>query len=460
MFRDRADAGKQLAERLSKLDLDDPVVLGMARGGVSVGAEIARSLGAPLDVIVVRKLGHPSQPELGLGAIAEGDVRVMNTDLLNQLGLSQGSLDEVARREESELQRRLAAYRGDRPAVEVSGRTVIVADDGLATGFTALAAVRSLRKRGARRVVLAVPVAPPGAASMLESEADLVVCLVVTERFFGLSEWYLDFRQVSDEEVVRLLATFRPGPHPDEEDREAGGDQRNGGRPPTAAREPGTGGKAQSEEVEIPAGELTLQGDLVVPSGAIGLVLFAHGSGSSRLSARNRAVADTLHGAHLATLLFDLLTEDEAIQRASVFDIALLASRMHDATHWTRGVELVARMPIGYFGASTGAAAALLAASRLDGAVGAVVSRGGRPDLAGDRVLASVTAPTLLIVGSRDETVLELNRRALNALRSQRRLEVVEGATHLFEEPGALEQVAHLAAAWFASHLAAPQPAT
>ncbi len=430
MFRDRTDAGKQLAEQLTSLDLVDPVVLGMARGGLCVGAEIARSLGAPLDVMVVRKLGHPFQPELGLGAIAEGGVRVMNVELLRQLDLSEDQLDEVARREEAELERRLRAYRGDSPAVDVTGRTVIVADDGLATGYTALAAVEATRRKGARSVVLAVPVAPPGALAMLEAVADRVVCPVVTERFFGLSEWYRDFRQVSDEEVVRRLATPPP---------------------------PGTRGARRdplSEEVEIEAGTKRLVGELSRPPAARGLVVFAHGSGSSRTSVRNRAVARQLHDAHLATLLFDLLTEEEATERANVFDIALLASRMQQATDWLRARGDTARMQLGYFGASTGAAAALLAASRLDGEVVAIVSRGGRPDLTDNAALAEVTAPTLLIVGSLDETVLEMNRRAQGALKTENRLEIVEGATHLFEESGAMEEVGRLAKEWFASHFA------
>jgi predicted phosphoribosyltransferase len=209
-FRDRSDAGRQLAQRLEELDLDDPVIEGMARGGIPVGFEIAAKLGSPLDVIVVRKLGHPAQPELGMGALAEGGVRVVNEELVARLEVSDELIDRVATAEEAELERRLAVYRGRRPPVEISNRTVVLVDDGLATGFTALAALRSLRERGARRCVLAVPVAPPGAVAKLENEADQIVCLAVTERFFGISEWYSDFRQVSDEEVVALLEESRP----------------------------------------------------------------------------------------------------------------------------------------------------------------------------------------------------------------------------------------------------------
>ena len=202
-------------------------------------------------------------------------------------------------------------------------------------------------------------------------------------------------------------------------------------------------------EVTIPAGPVRLGGHLAMPEAAVGVVVFAHGSGSSRFSPRNRAVAGALHEAGLATLLFDLLTDDEAAARANVFDIELLGDRLSTATAWVESSP-AAGLPIGYFGASTGAAAALWAAGAPDATVAAVVSRGGRPDLAGER-LATVRAPTLLIVGGRDDVVLELNREAANALRCEHRVDVVPGATHLFEEPGALEHAARLAAEWFTS---------
>jgi putative phosphoribosyl transferase len=185
-----------------------------------------------------------------------------------------------------------------------------------------------------------------------------------------------------------------------------------------------------------------------VPSVTSGTVLFAHGSGSSRLSPRNRAVADTLNRAGQATLLFDLLTDAESADRARTFDIALLADRLVAATRWAQGRPRLAGRPLGYFGASTGAAAALVAAADLGSEVAAVTSRGGRPDLAGAR-LGEVTAPTLLIVGGDDRTVLELNRQAATRLTATHRLEVIPGATHLFEEPGTLDAVATLAAGWF-----------
>jgi dienelactone hydrolase len=212
--------------------------------------------------------------------------------------------------------------------------------------------------------------------------------------------------------------------------------------------------KNGTREVQIPAREVTLSGELNIPQNAAGVVLFAHGSGSSRHSPRNRHVARTIRDAGVGTLLFDLLTRDEeaidAYTRHLRFDIDLLADRLVNATYWLKG-EFDHLRP-GYFGASTGAAAALVAAAQLGVIVGAVVSRGGRPDLAADS-LSLVKAPTLLIVGGLDYPVVEMNRQAYSRLRCEKEIEIVPAATHLFEEPGTMDQVAHLAAKWFQTHL-------
>jgi len=205
-------------------------------------------------------------------------------------------------------------------------------------------------------------------------------------------------------------------------------------------------------EVAIPLGGDELPADLTIPPRPAGVVVFAHGSGSSRRSVRNVQVARRLNVAGLATLLFDLLTPDEALDRANVFDVPLLAGRLETATAWLRREPAAAGLPLGLFGASTGAAAALWAAADLGDDVRAVVSRGGRPDLAGPR-LSLVRAPTLLVVGGADVVVLELNREAAGQLRCTWELSTIPGATHLFEEPGALERVSELAAAWFTTHL-------
>src|SRR6266536_2770177 len=210
-------------------------------------------------------------------------------------------------------------------------------------------------------------------------------------------------------------------------------------------------------EVQIQAGQAVLSGNLHIPKAAAALVLFAHGSGSSRHSPRNQFVARTLNNAGLATLLFDLLTPgEEAIDvrtREHRFNIGLLAERLMHATKWAQQQEQTRDLSIGYFGSSTGGGAALVAAAEIPQDVAAVVSRGGRPDLAGD-ALPKVQAPTLLIVGSNDDIVIELNEQARDRMRCEVKLEIVPGATHLFEEPGALEQVAKLASDWFLLHLA------
>ncbi len=205
----------------------------------------------------------------------------------------------------------------------------------------------------------------------------------------------------------------------------------------------------------IPAGPVTLEGMLEIPDRAVGLVLFAHGSGSSRHSPRNNFVAGALRAAGVGTLLMDLLTPEEDADYSRRFDIGLLTRRLLDAARWVGAQAATKSLPLGFFGASTGAAAALEAAAALGDATRAVVSRGGRPDLASAQALARVTAPTLLLVGGYDDGVIDLNQQAFDALRCEKELVIVPGATHLFEEPGTLEAVASRAAGWFAAYLPA-----
>jgi putative phosphoribosyl transferase len=209
--------------------------------------------------------------------------------------------------------------------------------------------------------------------------------------------------------------------------------------------------------VKIPSGQLEIEGVLEVPAHAIGMVVFAHGSGSSRFSPRNNYVAGELHHARIGTLLLDLLTPGEDMQYSTRFNISLLAERLASAVEWVQGQPGKKPLRVGLFGASTGAAAALQVAALPAAHIAAVVSRGGRPDLAGTAAMGQVHAPTLLIVGGNDVDVLELNKTAYHALRCEKRLEVVAGATHLFEEAGALEEVAEIASAWFVQHFSVTQ---
>lgn len=435
-YADRAEAGRVLAERLKPLaGRPDLVVLALPRGGVPVAYEIARRLGAPLDVFVVRKLGVPGHEELAMGALASGGVRVLNQDLIDELGIPDRVIEAVTVREQNELERRERAYRGTRPAPDLRGKTVVLVDDGLATGNTMRAAVEAVRAQKPARVIVAVPVAARASCEELAEVADEVVCGRTPEPFRAVGLWYDDFEQTSDEEVGALLSQAQ-----DRDD---------------AAQAAAAG---EGVLVRIDAGGVQLEGNLALPSGARGVVVFAHGSGSSRFSPRNRAVAAVLRSAGLGTLLVDLLTREEERVDARTgqlrFDIRLLANRLVACVDWLARGARTSELRIGCFGASTGAAAALVAAAVRPATVAAVVSRGGRPDLAGP-VLSRVRAPVLLIVGGHDEEVLELNRRALEQLPGEKALVVIPGATHLFEEPGALEQVADLARRWFLRWLAA-----
>ena len=455
-FLDRADAGRRLAGLLA----GDPmiergtgtVVLGLPRGGIPVAYEIARALGAPLDVIGVRKVGLPAQPELAMGAIGEDGIRVVNDEVIVAEQVSDREFGGVEERERAELARRADRYRAGHPRVPLTGKTAIVVDDGIATGSTARAACQVARAHGAARVVLAVPVAPQASIDALAGVADQVVCAEVPEPFLAIGQWYQDFAQTADEEVVGLLRRSR----------ESGPDGMTPGGEDQAAAD---------RDVIVLAGTVPLPGRLTVPAGARGVVVFAHGSGSSRSSPRNMFVAGALHVVGLGSLLFDLLTPDEEADRANVFDIGLLAGRLSAATSWLRGQPGLERVPVGYFGASTGAAAALRAAAESavnsaadsvtgpgrasdHGEIAAVVSRGGRPDLAGAS-LGAVRTPTLFLVGGLDDRVLELNEAARAQLPGESQLVVIPGAGHLFAEPGTLEQVASLARDWFVRYLRA-----
>jgi len=408
---------------------------------VPVAFEVSRKIGAPLDIILVRKLGVPFQPELAMGAIGEDGVCIVNRNVLRMAGVSEDELAAVERREAKELERRALQYRGGRPRASLVGRVAVVVDDGIATGSTARAACLVARAHGARRVVLAVPVAPPSAIAELADAADEVVCLETPAHFFAVGEWYRDFSQTSDEEVMELLDLSAKR-------------EKVPGRSQTRDCD---GSPIRDEEVAVQVGSTQLAGHLTAPGLLRGFVVFAHGSGSSRRSPRNRVVASVLNEAGLGTLLFDLLTPEEERVRTRVFDIELLADRLTEVTRWLRAQPEAKHARIGYFGASTGAGAALWAAADRPADVQAVVSRGGRPDLAGPK-LAEVKAPTLLIVGGLDEVVLELNRQAQGRLRCESELIVIPGATHLFSEPGALEEAANLARDWFVCHLTPERP--
>ncbi|WP_019926505.1 phosphoribosyltransferase family protein [Nocardia sp. BMG111209] len=436
LFRDRYDAGRQLASRLRFLRGEDVVVLGIPHGGVAVAAEVASALHAPLDVVTVRRLGLPYQPDLPFGTIGEGGVQILDDAVIREAALDQGAIAAVKYRERQQLSRAAEYFRRGGAGIPLTGRTVVIVDDGIAGGDTARTACRVARSQGAARVVLAVPVAARDASKAMEDEADLVICLETSADIVAAGRVYRDLRYISDDTVADLLDLVAAGlPLPQ----------------PVSFEAP----HRSDEEIRIVAGAVELAGCLTMPENARGVVISAHSSARGRLGPRNRRLAAALQDAGMGTLLLDLLHPTEEIHRANTTDIDLLATRLIETTGWLSNRHSVMDLPIGYLGAGTAAAAALVAAADPRLEVSAVVSHGGRPDLA-DPALDLVHAPTLFIVGGDDPVVLGLNQYARQAVPGETELAVVPDATHLFAEPGALEIVAALTSDWFIANLGRP----
>jgi putative phosphoribosyl transferase len=443
-FKDRVDAGRQLAELIAQQLTDDPsapqgpapVILGLPRGGVPVAREVATRLAAPLDIILVRKLGVPAQPELGFGAIGEDGVRVLSAEIMRATGVTEYEASHIEAKARKELDQRTEMFRSVSTPIPLTGRTAVIVDDGLATGSTAIAACQVARAHGATRVVLAVAVAPPDWVLRCGAAADQLIAVATPVGFSSVGQWYGDYSPTSDDEVIDILRLTR------REDDMANPDP---------------------IEVHIPWGNAGLVGDLLLPQDPQGVVVFAHGTGSSRHSPRNRIVADHLYSARIASVLIDLVPLDETGSEQTVSEqtvpgvkedrLDLLAQRVGAAVEWVGQHPKLSALKIGVCGASTGAAVALFAAAQPHSPIAAVVSRGGRPDLARE-VLSEVKAPTLLIVGSRDHQVLNLNTEAGALMNCEKELVVIPGATHLFEESGTLVEAAHAATAWFVRYLA------
>ena len=421
-FRNREEAANALAERLDKILGHDeiPLILGIPRGGVPMAKVISEKLNADLDVVLVRKVGHPMHPEFAVASVTEkGEIHL--GEGAKSSGISLSDIEAKALMEISTLSKKRKLFTPDRKPISPLGRSVVIVDDGIATGATMVAALQTLKSTGAKRLIVATPVASKNAVELLQAEGAEVCALIVPDVFYSVSQFYDVFEQVSDKEVVDALKPI-PTPTP------------------------------FLSEITIHTAEVELKAFLQNPKNAKGLVIFAHGSGSSRHSIRNQFVAQHLHENGFATLLVDLLTEEESKARSNVFDIGLLAERLGLLTDWAGTQAGLRALKAGYFGASTGGGAALEAAAENQKQVYAVVSRGGRPDLAKD-FLAEVKAPTLLIVGGDDGVVISMNEWAYEHLKCERSLEIIPGAGHLFEESGALEAVAKLATDWFSKHL-------
>jgi putative phosphoribosyl transferase len=428
-FNNRQHAGRLLGEKLIGYKSLNPIILALPRGGVPVAAEIATILNAPLDVLIARKIGYPFQQELAVGALSEDYEPVWSERILSRTGLEPDDLGRTILSESKKIKQQIEEFRDGRELPSTAQRTVIIVDDGLATGATVTAAVKYLKKRGAAKIIVAVPIAAAISARQLRGKVDALISLEEPEDLLSVGQWYEEFSQVSNEEVVMILKENQ---------------KRNDAN-------------ISVRSLEIPVDQATLSGDLTMFPSMKALIIFAHGSGSGRKSPRNQMVASELNKAGFGTLLFDLLTDQEAKNRKNVFDINFLSNRLVSVTKWLRQQPDLKVTQLGYFGASTGAGAAIQAASKLSGSdsVYAIVSRGGRPDLAGD-ALKIVKSPTLLLVGGQDFDVIELNRQAQKLLFNSK-LSIVPGATHLFEEPGTLEEVSRLAALWFKDHLELPK---
>jgi len=436
IFKDREEAGIELAEKLSKYKGKESIlILALPRGGVPVAFEVAKSLGAHLDVFITKKLRFPEQPELAVGALAENGEVFLNKELKDYC--PEEYLEQEISYQREEIKRRQVVYRGGKELPSVSGKTIILIDDGIATGATMIATIRALKASDVKELIVAVPVAPSEVIKEFSKLADELVVLYTPYPFYAVGAHYSDFSQVSDDEVREYLEKAKIIY---EQHYKMDSEEKN------------STGKEFQSLVHMPVDSVSLDGELHIPQGAKGIVIFVHGSGSSRFSPRNILVAQVLRSATFGTLLFDLLTREEDMDYENRFDIPLLARRLIAVTKWVRTQEQTKALQIGYFTASTGAAAALIAAVEQGKDIKAIVSRGGRPDLAME-VLGSVNVPTLFIVGGNDNVVLKLNRDAMMRMRTKIELKVVQGATHLFEEPGALEEVARLAVEWFTKYL-------
>lgn len=423
-FTDRAEAGRRLAERVRAFAVTDPIIVALPRGGVPVGAELARRLRVPLDVLLVRKIGLPSNPEFGVGALTEDGRLYYDDTALARMNVSREALAETVESERAELHRRLALYRGGRPAPRLGGRDVIVVDDGLATGGTARAALAMVRRQRPARLVLAVPVGHLSAVEGLRHDADQLVVLTAPENFRAVGEWYRDFEQLTDGYVTAVLAELG------------------------TAAPPG----ASERAVRFRAGEVYLDCDYAVPPQIAGTVVMAVEEGRSH--PQHRAVARALREHGFATLLLDVLTAEERQSQGvgAAPGTAVLAERLEAAVRWLRRAAVAASDPVGLLGVGAGAVAAVTAAAHCPDDVGAVVTCGGRLDFA-EEALPDVRAPTLVLVEGEDSFVRELAEWAAARMSARQEVRVVAGPERLLTDPRSWEEVGAAAVGWYRSHL-------
>lgn len=432
LFNDRAEAGRALAAKLESVfrrrEREKLVVLAVPRGGVPIAFEIARAFGASFDVLLVERLVPPGGQDYTLGAVSETGVSYVNFARFDELSLAEGELAHIKSQAAREIKRKTLEYRGERLPLPIAGRTVVVVDEMARSGATAIAAARALRKRGAARVLFAAVATTPESTRAISSEVDQLVSLHTIEGLESTERLFVSTVEPTDVDVRAYLEEARHFAIP-------------------VGRRIRASAPAEHEEVRLEGSQIQALADIVMPVEPEGLVIFAHGMRSNRLSPRNLHVARVLHGVRVGTIIFDLFSELELLGQLGTPDLQELTRRVIEVAKWARERY---RLPIAFFGAGTGAAAALLAAAALGREVEAVVTRGARPEL-GASELVGMTAPALLVVGGEDSATIEINRRVEAALSSEVDLEIIPGAGHLFEEAGALEAVAHLAADWYLS---------
>ncbi|MBI2207675.1 MAG: alpha/beta fold hydrolase [Candidatus Rokubacteria bacterium] len=428
-FHDRTDAGRRLADALAPFVTPPAVVAGIPRGGVAVALPVVERFGLPLTVVYARKLTAPIAPELAFGALDEDGEVILEPRIVATLGLQRDDIDRARTRVAAEIRRRMQLYQVPPLATYLPGASVLLVDDGLATGNTMRAAVAYARRHGAREIVVAVPCASVEAAERFRHEADRFVGLVIDPGFYAVGAYYEDFSPVEDAAVCRMLEQA----------------QRI-----IAGSDPPASGLAVSFKNSR---GLRLAGELLVPDGPgrHPVVVFAHGWGSSKASPRNRMVATALVAAGIAAFLFDFTGHGDS----EGTDEDSTAAQQHDdlrsAADILETLDEVDSRRLGIAGASSGAAAALLFAAE-DQRVKALVMRSGNArgaELAAERV----RAPTLLIVGALDAPILAVNEELLARLAGTKRMEIVPGGNHLFEDPAALRRAATLTVEWFARHL-------
>jgi putative phosphoribosyl transferase len=419
MFRNRKEAGKVLAEVLRKRGYQKPVVLGIPRGGVIIATEVARELDGDVGVAVARKLGAPGQPELGIGAVTADGTAWVDEHLAKMSGADRAYIEREVSAQVEEAKRREKVY-DHRYQPALKGRTVLVVDDGLATGATARAALRAVRNAGASRVVLAVPVAPPHTVRELEDEADEVVAATVDEDFYAIGQFYLDFRPVSDDEVRQAL-------------------EANSKRDRSISR----------REVTIPKGDLHLSARLLIPAGngPFPCVVFVHGLGSDKDSPRNVPIAEHLLDAGIASLLFDLNGHGESPEDPkgrAAFPLDLQA-----AFAWAEAEPSIDNNRIGISGSSIGGVIAI-EALRLGLVTPKTMVLRAPPVETND--FAGLETPVLVLCGQFDPLRRQIEEAT--AVTDAAILSVVPGAGHLFEEPGTLDEALARTVRWFEEWLA------